>query len=98
MYLFKFTEESLIFELYAKLKNKNVAQVLTVQKDHREQQAEENHIKSDSKNIKRLTELNSSKTPNNTNLESSTDVNDLAFLVKTIEKKLTYILRYPPRL
>jgi hypothetical protein len=45
------------------IENQNIAQSLTIQKDHGEKEAEENHIKSDSENIKVLTQLNSSKTP-----------------------------------
>jgi hypothetical protein len=51
-----------------KIENQNIAQSLTIQKDHGEKQAEENHIKCDLENIKELTQLNSSKTPSNTNL------------------------------
>ena len=40
------------------IENQYIAQSLSIQKDHGEKEAEENHIKSDSENIKALTQLN----------------------------------------
>ena len=52
------------------IENQNIAQSLTIQKDHGEKQAEEKHIKSDSENTKALTQLNSSKTPSKGQIKS----------------------------
>ena len=52
------------------IENQNIAQSLTIQKNHGEKQAAENHIKSDSEKIKTLTQLNSSKTPSKGQIKS----------------------------